>query len=543
MWRYLKALKGVIFVQVLFSGLYALTIACIPYLQKMLFDQGFGSGTHALLGLAFLYIGCIAGSAVTQYISQVYEWKTAKGFNLRIKNDFFRAVARYPYRRFAGKSVGEYLSMLSNDVEMLETQYVDAIIDILKSINMLVVYGFFLFVFIDVRIAGVIVAASLVSVFIPKLMAGRLARLRLAYQEQLGRYTDKVKDLLDGFKRIDYVTRGAIGDQHAAILADTEQKHYRFGRFKTLANVTNSFVMDIVSLSAFFAVGYLYYRGQITVGTGIATFGYIESFIYPIKYILNDINSLNASKEAKKNLLALLEESESPLPCKTSFEQAIEFQQTRVALGDFRLEPFTYRFEKGKKYALIGPSGSGKSTVLNALMKYVPQSAGRIVIDGEDIEKLDLSRIVCCIHQHEPIFADDFLNNVSVFRSYPIGGLDKVSGRLQSGMLESLRSRTDAQAMSGGEKQMLAALRLMLADPCICVLDEPFAAMDARMTEQVQKLLMSLENKTIIMVTHKIDRRYLEQFDEILCMEKGRLIAAGTPEQIWGMDSYARLSG
>lgn len=513
----------------------------IPYIRKLLFDGVFSHQFRGLIALSLLYFLSICANALFQYISQIYEWKTEKQFNLLIKRDLFKAVSSLSYKNFKTKDTGEYLSILNNDIAVIENQYIEAFIDIIKSANMLIIYGIVLFVFIDYRIATVILAASLISVFVPKLTAARLSKLKKEHLFQTGRYLSRVRDFFEGFKVINTRTRRNIGNVHDHQLELTEHAQYRFGAFKTFSNIINGYIMDIISLSAFVIVGILLYKNEITIGTGIATFGYIESFIYPIKYILNDINSINSAKETKENVLNFLEQANSEgKKLVEDFCSDIRFNHVTVDYPQFKLDDFSYIFQKGKKYAIIGHSASGKSTILNLLMDYISPLQGEILVDGQDRSSLDLSRIVHCIHQQEHIFADHFDNNATVFNSFSLKRVGKVLkqfGLESSGILNS----QDAQLLSGGEKQMLAIVRMLAAQTPIMIMDEPCSAMDKVTAEAFNDILLSLENQTIILVTHNLSPSHLKAFDEVLIMKNGKLEKSGNYEQVLSSELYPSL--
>ena len=110
----------------------------------------------------------------------------------------------------------------------------------------MVVYAVVLFVFVDFRIALVILLASLLAVFVPRVTAGELSGRRKSYQSALGRYTARVQDLLSGFRFVNRHTCGPMAAEHDRTAAETEEAWLHFGRFKSFVIVFNNFVMDIV---------------------------------------------------------------------------------------------------------------------------------------------------------------------------------------------------------------------------------------------------------------------------------------------------------
>lgn len=271
--------------------------------------------------------------------------------------------------------------------------------------------------------------------------------------------------------------------------------------------------MSFVTLSAMMIVGYLLYKGEITIGAGVATLGYVESFIYPIRYILDDINSINSSKEVKAKMIQFLDQEPCDAPKIMSFNQGITCENVSVTLGDFHLINFNYHFEKGKKYAIIGHSGSGKSTLLNAIASEVTLHSGKISLDDSCLVSSDASHVMTYIRQHEHIFTDNIHNNVSVYASYDL---------IEDDLLKLIENAEDCTKLSGGEKQLVAYARSKASDTKILLMDEPFSALDKVKAKKVIQDLMTLD-KTVIHVSHRLDQSLLEGYDAVLEMENGRL--------------------
>jgi ABC-type multidrug transport system, ATPase and permease components len=521
--KYISKIKWVIVIQVVFSLLFTISLAFMPYLKKLLFD-GIHNGASYIMMLVGCFIGLAILEAVFQYISQVYEWKTDYHFGLLLRSDLFRAIMRRPFSKFRELEAGEYSSVANNDIRELKGYYLDAIIDIIKSSLMLVVYAVALIIFVDYRICMTILAASLVAVFVPKLIAKRLARLKRENQDQLGKYTARFQDFLLGYKLYTDESKAKIDGAHDAALEKAEQARYRFGKFNTFANVSNGFVMDIITISAFAVVGYLFLKGKITVGTGIATFSYIESFIYPIKYIINDINDLNASKEIKEKVFGFLNEPERPkAETLLSSVDKITFDHATVAYEDFVLEDFSYTFEKGKKYAIVGKSGSGKSTIANALMGFAPLQSGHIRINNSDVSALDATKLIKYVDQNEHIYVDSYLNNISLFDTY---NPENVKGFLKNRRLPLLNAICDkvvCDTLSGGEKKMLQLMRALVMERPVFVLDEMDAGLDKKSATDLRELVFSLPGLTLIEITHDTSKMNLSRFDYVLEMSNGKI--------------------
>ncbi|WP_291579714.1 ATP-binding cassette domain-containing protein [Clostridium sp. UBA6640] len=540
--KYINKIKWYILIGIIFDALYTLTIAIVPYMQKLLFDNALNEGIGWVLKLSLLYFIFMILGLIFLYVSERCAWKRSIIFETELKKDFFQSISRYSYKRFSQRDIGEYISMQGNDITALEQDYLQPLISIVQSINMLIIYSVIMFVFVDFRIALVIFLSSLVSVFVPKITAKTLAKRRNEYLVQVGRYVSCIKDFFEGFKLIDNRTRNNICKEHDKIIKETADKRYEYGKFKVVTLKVNGFAIDIIGIFSFIAVGILFFKNEITIGTGIATFGYIQCFINPIDEILRDINTISSLKHVKSKVFTYINENEpSNKVDKGEFNSHIEFKNISIDYGDFSISDFSYRFEKGKKYALVGHSGSGKSTIVNALMKYRELDSGNIYIDGENLNSLDTSSIICCVNQSEHIFADNFINNASVFSSYNNTKISEIVDNLNLNILKNIKYKENCQQLSGGEKQIVNIVRMLSADTPICIMDESFSAMDVNTTEVLQNTLMNMKDKTVIMVTHKLSQEQLEQFDEVILMKSGKVMQSGAYSDILKTPEFRKL--
>lgn len=515
--HYIFKLKYTILIKILAALISIIGLASMPYILKLLFDYDFSKGVPGIVVLILTYACAIFVGMLFEYISQRHAWKLEQRFNLLVKQDLFDSSLRKNVVNFQKFDVSEYISIFNNDIRNCQ-QYVESIVAIIQTVLQLFVYGFFLFI-LDYRLAIIIILSSSLSLILPRITGKRLAKKKSDHLSAMASYVDTLLDLLSGFKFVNDETRNSISQRQNKTLMDTEGKLYEFGKFKTFANVLSGSSMYFLELIVFASIGLMLFKQNITMGIAVAALGYIQSFCYPMAYLLTEINNVNASRDAKDKLLNIINEQIDHRPVIQDFHSTIKFVNVSVTLGDFSIKNFTYEFKKGKKYAIVGPSGVGKSTILNLLMQYIYPDSGEILIDGKSIKGKDTSKIMECINQFEHTFNTTCMENATVFRAQPETSVEQTLQYFNNEKMYSISKKENARDLSGGEKQMLQLIRITAFDKEILLFDESFSAIDHKNSIQLQHDLL-LKDKTIIFITHNVTSENLNDFDEIVNFPK-----------------------
>ena len=223
----------------------------------------------------------------------------------------------------------------------------------------------------------------------------------------------------------------------------------------------------------------------------------------------------------------------------------IEFESVSKQFpdGTMAVQDFSFQLPSRKTTVLVGSSGCGKTTLLRMINRMVDPTAGRVLIDGEDIagkDKVKLRRSIGYVLQASGLLPHrKVVDNVA---TVPVlNGVPKAQARSEAldlldkvGLDRSLATRYPRQ-LSGGQQQRVGVARALASDPNILLMDEPFGAVDPIVRADLQAELNRLQRelgKTIVFVTHDIDEAFLLA-DQVVIFRKGGVIAqAGTPAQI-----------
>ncbi|MDR1579534.1 MAG: ABC transporter ATP-binding protein [Synergistaceae bacterium] len=197
---------------------------------------------------------------------------------------------------------------------------------------------------------------------------------------------------------------------------------------------------------------------------------------------------------------------------------------------------------KGKLAALLGPSGSGKTTLLRLISGLETPDSGDISLDGERIDDIPAGRRDIgfvfqnyALFRHMTVF-DNIAFGLNVKKWRPRAVSERVHELISRVGLDNMGKRYPHQ-LSGGQRQRVAFARAIAPNPQVLLLDEPFAAIDARVRQELRTWLKETINAfriTSVFVTHDQDEA-MELADEIVALNGGRVEQTGTPSEIYGV--------
>lgn len=208
------------------------------------------------------------------------------------------------------------------------------------------------------------------------------------------------------------------------------------------------------------------------------------------------------------------------------------------------LDSVSLSINKGELKVLIGPSGAGKSTLLQSVNCLIMPDSGNIYLDGQRLDQSNKNSLRLFRQKVGMIFQDfnlfdhlTAIDNVAIALQ-KVHGFDKKAARSRA-MAELERVGLESRAtlypaeLSGGQKQRVAFARALAMDPEVILLDEPTSALDPELVGEVLAVIRDLARRgmTMLMATHQMDfARALA--NEILFMEKGRIIESGSPAKL-----------
>lgn len=305
---------------------------------------------------------------------------------------------------------------------------------------------------------------------------------------------------------------------------------------------------------------YLVRRGDMTVGAAYMVFQYLFMLQNPIEQITQQLQELQKAAAGVQRVGELFRtrsalppggDAELPAgPLSVAFED-VDFHYLDASADQLTLRGVTFRLAPGRRLGLLGRTGSGKTTLTRLVFRLYDPSGGRVRVGGVDTRDVDLQRLrarIGLVTQDVQLFRGTLRDNVTFFDpSVPdeviVSVLEELGlGAWLRGQEKGLDTELDSggRNLSAGEAQLIAFARVFLKDPGLVILDEPSSRLDPVTERRLEVALERLlHGRTAIVIAHRLET--VERVDEIMVMERGRVVEAG-PRVALAADPSSRYS-
>ncbi len=502
------------------------------------------------------------GRGVSRYLERLMSHDVAFRVLADVRVAIYRRLERLAPAGLAAFRSGDLLATLISDVDATQDLFIRGVGPPLAAA--LVGGGAVAVCLLILAPAGGVLALGLLAAgaAVPPMAVAASRRAARATASARGELSAAVTDLVAGAPDLH-----AFGAQDAALVAVIEADSKLTALARRLAAATGLGTGLIAGLTGITVWGVLL-LGVAAVGHGtltrvplaVLTLTALASFeavtVMPAAAL-----QIGSARASASRIGAVLDAPDPvaepaaprPLPDAPGHVRMSGVQVRYELTGPLALDGFDLDLPPGRRIAIIGPSGAGKSTVAAVLLRFRDPVGGTVTLDGADLASYspDAVRTVIGGCPQDPhIFDATIGDNLRLAR--PGATDDELAAAAARARLlpwiESLRLGWDTlvgahgAAMSGGERQRLALARALLADPAVLILDEPTAHLDPdNRTALMTDLLALTAGRATLLITHELEG--LDHVDEIIVLERGKVVQRGTHEQLIGIEGpYRQLT-
>ena len=472
-----------------------------------------------------------------------------------IRKDIFGHLQKLPFQYYDDRPHGKILIRVVNYVNSVSDMLSNGLINVVLEIINLIFIIVFMFC-VDVKLSLVVMAGVPI-----------LAAFMFWIKDKQRRAWQQVSNKNSNLNA--YLQENIVGARITQMFAREEENAETFAELCDRCRTTwfkavmysNTVWPGIDNISvwvraAVFIVGLIFMgEGEVSLGVIVAITSYASRFWQPIMNLGNIFNNFINNIAYLERIFETLDEPVTVCDA----EDAVEMPEIK---GDVTFENVTFAYEEGKdvlknvsftvkageSVALVGPTGAGKSTIVNLISRFYNVGQGRVLIDGQDIAKVQLHSLRS---QMGIMLQDSFIFSGTIEDNIRYGKLDATTqeiitasktvcaddfiNRFTDGYQTEVKER--GSLLSQGQKQLISFARTLLSNPAILVLDEATSSIDVQTDRALQQGLNAmLEGRTSFIIAHRLST--IKNCDKIMYVDQGGIVECGSHEELMAQKGY-----
>ncbi len=509
-----------------------------------------GPITHGDWGGVMRYAGLLlavylAGTAAS-YVQIRFMGGMGRRVLFRLRNAIFTKLQELPVEFFYLNKAGDLISRINNDTDKLNQFFAQALMQFVGNSALIAGTGVCL-LYINPRLGAAALVPAAIVLILTQLLSPWVKRVSLRSLQKLGALSGEIQESLNNFKvivifnRLDYFrekfTEANEANYQASVRAGVASN--TFMPIYTLASTVAQFTVLIYGL-------YLTSIGEFSVGFLVGFLLYVNNFYNPLRqlasvwsslqFALAGLDRISEVLALQSNMQVISSEKRGNVDAVVQFDQ-VNFRYDES--GDI-LNDVSFALERGKTYALVGPTGGGKTTTASLMARLYDPTEGTVYLDGRDIRSVEpavLARKIGFILQEPILFTGTVKENILYGNTEYVNAtneealelleranLTKLLTRFNEGL--DTKVATSGEAISLGQKQLIAFMRAVLRNPEILIFDEATANIDTVTEQLLEEILHKLPKTTTrVIIAHRLNT--ISEADEIFFVNGGHITVAG----------------
>ena len=554
----IRPYKGMVILTLTLALITVVTTLLAPVLAGRAVDKIVGPGQVDYQGLGHIALAMaatIACTALSQWLMNVVNnritFQVVRDMRVRV----FEQLEILPLKYMDAHRPGDAISRITTDVEQFSdgllmgfTQLFTGVLTILGTLGVML--------YIDWRIALVVVALTPLSIFVARFIATHTYSMFRVQSETRAEMTSLVEELIGNehlVRAFGYEARAE--ERFDRINRDLQRCGVRATFFSSTTNPCTRFVNSLVYASVGILGAFVAIAGGITVGELSVFLNYANQYTKPFNDISDVMTELQNALACAQRVFDLIDETPiiPDAPDAVSLPHgagSVAFEHVRFRYQDDvpLIEDMNLKVEPGQRIALVGPTGCGKTTLVNLLMRFYEINSGTLRVDGHPIDTVtrdSLRANLGMVLQETWLKAGTIAENIAYGK--PDATREEIIAAAKKARAHSFICRLpngydtqvaeDGGNISQGQRQLLCIARVMLRRPPILILDEATSSIDTRTEVLVQDAFEELmKGRTSFIVAHRLST--IKNADQILVMKAGNIIERGTHDELLAQGGF-----
>lgn len=472
-----------------------------------------------------------------------------------LKNEIFRHYENLSPSFYKKNRTGDLMNRISEDVGRVR-QYVGPAI--MYALNTVISFAV-----ISVHMYSISPKLTLYTLLPLPILAysiywisSEINKRSTLYQQNLSKLSSFTQEMFSGIRVTKaYALEEQKGNDFKELSRDSVKKNLSLAKISALFGPFMILLIGISNLVVIYVGGMMYINGSIaSIGIVAQFILYINMLTWPVAslgWISSMVQEAEASQKRINEFLKIEPDIKNNNPAHAPVLGQISFENVTFTYDDTNitaLKNVSFTVNKGETLAILGRTGSGKSTILSLISRLYDVEKGRITVDGEEIEEVnlyDLRNSIGFVPQDAFLFSDSIKNNIKFGKEDADD--DEVITVAKKAVVHNNIIGFNKQyetilgergiTLSGGQKQRVSIARALIKDAPILLLDDCLSAVDTETEEAIlNNLLEFCKDKTTIIVSHRVSSA--KNADKILIIEDGEILQQGTHSQLVNQTGY-----
>ena len=472
-----------------------------------------------------------------------------------LKNEVFRQYENLSQNFYKQNRTGDLMNRISEDVSKVRMYVGPAVMYTINTFIRFTIVIVYMYNVSPRLTLYTILPLPILSYCIFKL-SSEINKRSTIFQQYLSKVSSFSQEIFSGIR---VIKAYSLEDQHqnnmVNLANESKSKSLNLAKVQSLFGPLMLALIGISNLVVIYFGGLMYIDGTIkSIGTIAEFILYVNMLTWPVAslgWVSSMVQEAEASQKRLNEFLKIEPEIKNNNPNKSIIEGTISFENVSYTYEDTNIEALknvSFTVKKGETLAILGKTGSGKSTISSLISRLYDVTGGKINIDGNEINTInlyDLRNSIGIVPQDAFLFSDSIKNNIKFGKENATD--EEVIAAAKNAVVHDNIIGFNKQydtilgergiTLSGGQKQRVSIARAIIKNPPILLFDDCLSAVDTETEEAILNNLHEIcKDKTTIIVSHRVSSA--KNADNIIILEDGKIIQQGSHNQLINQEGY-----